>query len=142
MPKDLKQTKYLQIALSNEEYELFKQYAESTELGGPRKRSMSELAADWIRLQLWRQTECCLVAAEMVDEVMVKDPRQEKLCWGFKCSYCTIQKACFAGEAPEQTYAPTQECLDAMKPKARAAAEKFTGRDFLRDGMHQDPCGC
>ena len=133
MPKDLKQTKYLQIALSNEEYELFKTYAETTEWAGPRKRSMTELGRDWIMFQLWRQTECCEVADEWVKRVMTPDPRQNKLCWGYKCNYCTIQEACFAGEAPEQTFAPTQACIDNMKPKAKAEAEQYTGRDYLRD---------
>ena len=102
MPIDPSVNKRLQVILSNEEYELFRQYAEATSWAGPRKRSMSELAADFIRMQLWRQTECCLVADELVNEAMVKDPRQNKLCWGFKCSYCTIQEGCMAGARPAQ----------------------------------------
>ena len=132
MPINPAENKRLQVILSNEEYELFKQYAESTEWAGPRKRSMSELAADWIRLQIWRQTECCLVADELVNDVMVKDPRQEKLCWGFKCSYCTIQEGCMAGTDP-RSYLPSVEAIYAMKPEAKAEALTLKGDEFLRE---------
>ena len=133
MPINADENKRLQVILSNEEYELFKQYAEATELGGPRKRSMSELAADWIRLQIWRQTECCLVADELVNDVMVKDPRQEKLCWGFKCSYCTIQEGCMAGTDP-RSYLPTKKAIEHMKPEAKAEALELKGDEYLRGG--------
>ena len=55
MPINADENKRLQVILSNEEYELFKMYAEATKWAGPRQRSMSEIAKDWIMFQLWRQ---------------------------------------------------------------------------------------
>ena len=126
-----RRAKRLQVILTNEEYELFKQYAEATSWAGPRQRSMSEIAKDWITLQLWRQTECCVVAEEHVKNTMEPDPRQQKACWGFKCNYCTIQEGCMAG-TDERTYLPTDAAIQHMLPEAKAAALKYKGDEFKR----------
>ena len=131
MPINADESKRLQVILSNDEYELFKMYAEATSWAGPRQRSMSEIAKDWIMFQLWRQTECCVVAVEHVQKVMSPDPRQRKACWGFRCNYCTIQEACMAG-TDERTYLPTEAAIEHMLPEAKAAALTYKGDEFKR----------
>ena len=131
MPINSDQNKRLQVILSNEEYELFKAYAEATSWGGPRQRSMSEIARDWLMVQLWRQTECCLVADQHVKQTMDPDPRQGKACWGFKCNYCKIQEGCMAG-TDARTYLPTDEAIEHMKPAAKAEAQTLKGDEYLR----------
>lgn len=132
MPINREEKRLLQVILSNEEFELFKAYSKATATCGPRKRSMSEIAKDFIALQLWRQTECCEVADEHVRNAMQLDPRQGKDCWGFKCNYCTIQESCMSGEDP-RTYLPTPEAIEYMKPAAKAEALTLKGDEFLRE---------
>jgi len=120
------------VILAKEEMALFKAYSEATEQCGPRKRSMSELAKDFIAVQLWRQTECCEVADEHVKKAMKPDPRQSKGCWGFKCSYCSIQADCMAG-VDLRTYLPTPEAIALMKPAAKAEALQMKGDEYLRN---------
>ena len=131
MPINPDENKRLQVILSNEEYELFKAYSEATSWAGPRQRSMSEIAKDWITLQLWAQTECCVIAEEHVNKAMQPDPRQQKACWSFRCNYCTIQEGCMAG-IDERTYLPTQAAIEHMHPEAKAEAIKYVGNEFLR----------
>ena len=132
MPVNREENGILQVILSKEEMALFKAYSEATEVCGPRKLSMSQIAKDFIALQLWRQTECCLVADEHVKDAMPPDPRQGKDCWGFKCNYCTIQLGCMRGEDP-RTYLPTREAIELMKPAAKAEALTLKGDEFLRE---------
>ena len=131
MPVNREENGILQVILSKEAMALFKAYSEATATCGPRKRSMSEIASDFIAVQLWRQTECCVVADEHVNKAMQPDPRQGKDCWGFKCNYCRIQAGCMSGE-DARTYLPTPEAIELMKPAAKAEALTLQGDEFLK----------
>ena len=95
----------LQIVFTPEEYAWLKEYSKTT------SRSMSELGKDFILLQMHEQACCCTVAEELLKaNGQELDPRINKSCWGFKCSYCKHAKACMAGES-ELTFVPTDLCI-------------------------------